>query len=105
MLGGICRGDPPVALGISEPQAGSDAAGLKTRAVLEGDEWVINGQKIYCTISNIAKYILLMTRDPQIENPYKGMSMFLLPTDAPKRAHQPAAQSGLVVGADLRGVH
>lgn len=83
VLGGICRGDPPVALGISEPQAGSDAAGLKTRAVLEGDEWVINGQKIYCTISNIAKYILLMTRDPQIENPYKGMSMFLLPTDAP----------------------
>lgn len=83
MLGGICRGDPPVALGISEPQAGSDAAGLKTRAVLEGDEWVINGQKIYCTISNVAKYILLMTRDPQIENPYKGMSMFLLPTNAP----------------------
>jgi len=83
VLGGICRGDPPVALGISEPQAGSDAAGLKTRAVLEGDEWVINGQKIYCTISNIAKYILLMTRDPQIENPYKGMSMFLLPTNAP----------------------
>lgn len=83
VLGGICRGDPPVALGISEPQAGSDAAGLKTRAVLEGDEWVINGQKIYCTISNIAKYILLMTRDPQTENPYKGMSMFLLPTDAP----------------------
>lgn len=84
VLGGICRGDPPVALGISEPQAGSDAAGLKTRAVLEGDEeWVINGQKIYCTISNVAKYILLMTRDPQIENPYKGMSMFLLPTNTP----------------------
>lgn len=81
VLGGIVHGDPPVALGISEPQAGSDAAGLKTRAVLEGDRWIINGQKIYCTLSNIAKYILLMTRDPEADNPYKGMSMFLLPTD------------------------
>ncbi|MDR3572493.1 MAG: acyl-CoA dehydrogenase family protein [Anaerolineaceae bacterium] len=81
VLGGFVRGDPPVALGISEPQAGSDAAGLKTTAELVGDEWVINGQKIYCTLSNIAKYILLMTRDPKSENAYKGMTMFLLPTD------------------------
>jgi len=82
VLGGIMKGDPPVALGISEPQAGSDAAGLKTSDVLEGDEeWAINGQKIYCTLSNVAKYILLMTRDSKAENPYKGMSMFLLPTD------------------------
>ena len=83
VLGGIVKGDPPVALGISEPQAASDAAGLKTRAQLIDDEWVINGQKIYCTISNHAKYILLMTRDPEIENPYAAMSMFLLPTDTP----------------------
>ena len=82
VLSGFVRGDPPVALGISEPQAGSDAAGLKTSAVLVGDEWVINGQKIYCTLSNVAKYILLMTRNPSSENAYKGMSMFLLPTDA-----------------------
>jgi crotonobetainyl-CoA dehydrogenase len=82
VLGGFVRGDPPVALGITEPQAGSDAAGLKTSAVLVGDEWVINGQKIYCTLSNVAKYILLMTRDPKSENAYKGMTMFLLPTDA-----------------------
>jgi crotonobetainyl-CoA dehydrogenase len=82
VLGGFVRGDPPVALGITEPQAGSDAAGLKTSAVLVGDEWVINGQKIYCTLANKAKYILLMTRDPKSENAYKGMTMFLLPTDA-----------------------
>lgn len=82
VLSGITKGDPPLALGITEPQAGSDSAGLKTTAVLEGDkEWVINGQKIYCTMANVAKYILLMARDPKIENPYKGMSMFLLPTD------------------------
>ncbi len=83
VLGGITRGDPPVALGISEPQAASDASGLKTRAVFDGDDVIINGQKIYCTISNVAKYILLMTRDPEIENPYKAMSMWLLPTATP----------------------
>ena len=83
VLGGIVRGDPPVALGISEPQAASDASGLKTTATFDGDEVILNGQKIYCTISSIAKYILLMTRDPQIENPYKAMSMWLLPTNTP----------------------
>lgn len=83
VLGGIIKGDPPVALGISEPQAASDASGLKTRADFDGDDVIINGQKIYCTISNVAKYILLMTRDPEIENPYKAMSMWLLPTDTP----------------------
>ena len=83
VLGGIVRGDPPVALGISEPQAPSDASGLKTRADFDGDDVIFNGQKIYCTISNVAKYILLMTRDPEIENPYKAMSMWLLPTNTP----------------------
>ncbi len=83
VLGGIVRGDPPVALGISEPQAASDASGLKTTATFDGDDVIFNGQKIYCTISSSAKYILLMTRDPQIENPYKAMSMWLLPTNTP----------------------
>lgn len=83
ILGGVSRGEPPVALGISEPQAASDASGLKTRADFDGDDVIINGQKIYCTISNVAKYILMMTRDPEIENPYKAMSMWIVPTDTP----------------------
>ncbi len=83
VLGTFVKGGLPAALGISEPQAGSDASSLKTTAVLDGDEWIINGQKIYCTMSNIADYILLMARDPEVENPYKGMHMLLLPTDAP----------------------
>lgn len=83
ILGGVARGEPPIALGISEPQAASDASGLKTRADFDGDDVIINGQKIYCTIANIAKYILMMTRDPEIENPYKAMSMWIVPTDTP----------------------
>lgn len=83
VLGGYVKGEPPVALGISEPQAGSDAAGLATTATYDGDEVVLNGQKIYCTLAGLAKYILLMTRDPKGESPYKSMSMWLLPTNTP----------------------
>ena len=83
VLGGFVKGGLAAALGISEPQAGSDASGLKTTAVLDGDTWFINGQKIYCTMSNSADYIMLMARNPEEENPYKGMHMLLLPTDTP----------------------
>jgi alkylation response protein AidB-like acyl-CoA dehydrogenase len=76
-------GYPIVALGISEPQAGSDAAAIKTTYQRNEKGWLINGQKIYCTASDIAQYIMLVTRNPEIENPYKGMTVFLLPTDAP----------------------
>lgn len=83
VLGGFVRGDLPVALGITEPQAGSDAAALKASAQFDGDDVIFKGQKMYCTLSKIAKYILLMTRDPQVDNPYEGISMWLLPTDTP----------------------
>jgi len=83
ILGGFVKGEPPVALGISEPQAGSDASKLATTATIEGDKVTFNGQKIYCTIAGKAKYILLMTVDPKAESPYKGMSMWILPTDTP----------------------
>ena len=83
VLTGFVAGDAPVALGITEPQAGSDAAALKTTATFDGDEVVFNGQKMYCTLAGDSKWILLMTRDPKIENPYEGISMWLLPTDTP----------------------
>ncbi len=83
VLGGFVQGDPPVALGITEPQAGSDAAAMKTTATLDGEDVIFNGQKMYCTLSHQARYILLMTRDAQVENPYQGISMWLLPTDTP----------------------
>jgi len=83
VLTGFVQGDPPVALGITEPQAGSDAAALKTSATIQGDEVVFNGQKMYCTLGAISPYILLMTRDAGIPNPYEGISMWLLPTDTP----------------------
>lgn len=83
VLTGFVNGEPPVALGITEPQAGSDAASLKTSAIFDGDEVVFHGQKLYCTIAEISKYIMLMTRDVNGENPYDSISMWLLPTDTP----------------------
>jgi crotonobetainyl-CoA dehydrogenase len=83
VLSGFVEGDAPVALGITEPQAGSDSAALKTSATFDGDDVIFNGQKMYCTLGVISPYIMLMTRDQKVENPYEGISMWLLPTDTP----------------------
>jgi crotonobetainyl-CoA dehydrogenase len=94
VLTGFVQGDPPVALGITEPQAGSDSAALKTSAAIRGDEVVFNGQKMYCTLGAITPYILLMTRDAAVDNPYEGISMWLLPTDTPGVSFNKVAKVG-----------
>jgi alkylation response protein AidB-like acyl-CoA dehydrogenase len=72
--GGIC------ALGITEPDAGSDVVSIKTRAVKDGNEWVISGSKMYCTNALIANWVTLMTvTDP--EAGHRGLSAFIVETD------------------------
>ncbi len=83
VLGGIMKGDAPVALGITEPQAGSDSVNLKSTATFQGNDVIINGQKMYCTLAGVSKHILMMTRDKKLEDPYQSISMWLLPTDTP----------------------
>jgi alkylation response protein AidB-like acyl-CoA dehydrogenase len=69
-------------LGITEPDAGSDVAGIKTRAVRDGDEFVINGSKTYITNGHRADVIVLVTKtDPDAG--YDGFTLFLVPMDAP----------------------
>ncbi len=69
-------------LGITEPDAGSDVSGIKTRAVRDGDEYVINGSKTYITNGHRAHVIVLVTKtDP--DNGYDGFTLFLVPMDAP----------------------
>jgi citronellyl-CoA dehydrogenase len=76
------RGEKILCLGITEPDAGSDVAGIKTRAVRDGDEWVINGSKTYITNGHRADVIVLVTKtDP--EAGYDGFTLFLVPMDAP----------------------
>ena len=66
--------------GFSEPENGSDLGNAQTRAVKEGDEYVINGSKIWTTQGNYADYMILLARtNPDAENKYKGLSFFLAP--------------------------
>src|SRR4051812_48041204 len=75
-------GDAILCLGITEPDAGSDVAGIKTRATRDGDEYVINGSKTYITNGHRAHAIILVTKtDP--EAGYDGFTLFLVPMDAP----------------------
>ena len=76
------KGEKISCLGITEPDAGSDVAGIKTRAVRDGDEWVINGSKTYITNGHRADYIVLVTKtDP--EAGYDGFTLFLVDMDLP----------------------
>jgi alkylation response protein AidB-like acyl-CoA dehydrogenase len=76
------KGERILCLGISEPDAGSDVAGIKTRAIADGDEYVINGSKTFITNGHRADMIVLLTKtDP--EAGYDGFTLFLVPMDAP----------------------
>jgi alkylation response protein AidB-like acyl-CoA dehydrogenase len=79
---GAIAGTKILCLGITEPDAGSDVAGIKTRAVKDGDEYVINGSKTYITNGHRADVIVLVTKtDPDAG--YDGFTLFLVPMDAP----------------------
>ena len=70
--------------GFSEPDHGSDLGNAQTRAVRDGDEYVINGSKIWTTQGNYADYMILLARtNPEAETKYKGLSFFLAPMKAP----------------------
>jgi alkylation response protein AidB-like acyl-CoA dehydrogenase len=86
----ILRGEAMHGMGYSEPQAGSDLAALRTSAVCDGDHWVINGQKIWTT-TWWGKYMFLAARtDKSAKPPHAGISMFIVPMNAPGITIQPA---------------
>jgi alkylation response protein AidB-like acyl-CoA dehydrogenase len=71
------------ALGYTEPDSGSDVAAAKTRAVRDGDDWIINGQKMFTTLAHEAAYVFLLTRTNPDVPKHRGLTMFLVPLDAP----------------------
>ena len=81
-LTGIAKGELRGSYALTEPHAGSDAGNIRTRAVLEGDEWVINGQKAFCSGPDKADFITVAAKtDPNAGT--RGITYFLVPTDTP----------------------
>ena len=79
----LISGEFSFALGFTEPQAGADLASLACRAVKDGDEYVINGQKIYTSSAHNATHIYLMARTNPDVPKHQGISIFLVPMDTP----------------------
>jgi alkylation response protein AidB-like acyl-CoA dehydrogenase len=90
----ILAGNCFVSIGYSEPGAGTDLASLKTRAVRDGDEWVINGQKIYTSLTDHADYIWLACRTDPDAPKHKGISIILVPTTSEGFSYTPIRTIG-----------
>lgn len=82
MLAGLQDGSIRTAIAFSEPDSGSDAAGIRTRAVRDGDDWIISGQKVYVTNAHEADYLIVSTKtDPNAGR--RGLSLFWVDTSSP----------------------
>ncbi|MBM4245829.1 MAG: acyl-CoA dehydrogenase [Deltaproteobacteria bacterium] len=79
----ILRGELHFSVGYTEPQSGTDLASLRTRAVRDGDDWVITGQKIYTSLAAYADFVWLAARTDPDAPKHKGISIFAVPTTTP----------------------
>lgn len=85
----ILAGELHFSIGYSEPGSGTDLASLKTKATLEGDEWVINGQKMWTSLIQYADWLWMACRTEPDAPRHKGLSMILVPADAPGVSYTP----------------
>lgn len=85
----ISSGKLLIAMGLSEPEAGSDLMSLTSRATRDGDEWIVRGQKVFTTGADNSGYILALVRTDPEGVRHRGLSVILVPTDAPGITIQP----------------
>jgi alkylation response protein AidB-like acyl-CoA dehydrogenase len=89
----ILRAEITAALGMSEPGAGSDLASLRTRAVRDGDDFVVNGQKVWTSGAHDADVILTFVRTDPDAPKHQGISVLMIPTDSPGLVRRPFASA------------
>jgi alkylation response protein AidB-like acyl-CoA dehydrogenase len=83
ILPGVAAGETLICLGYTEPAGGSDVFACATRSQRDGDEWIINGQKIFTTFAHLADYCFLLTRSQPGSAGPRGLTMLLVPLDSP----------------------
>jgi 3-oxocholest-4-en-26-oyl-CoA dehydrogenase alpha subunit len=94
-LPGMAAGEIMWGEGYTEPDSGSDLASLRTRAEPDGDEWVINGQKTFCTAGHHCNWLIIAARtDPDPSKRHNGISYFLSPMDLPEIELRPLYNYG-----------
>ncbi len=79
----LASGEHLVAFGLTEPNAGSDVAGIRTKAVRDGNHYILNGSKIFISHADNAKVVCITARTDSSAAPHKGLSMFIVETDTP----------------------
>jgi len=85
----VLKGEQTASLGMSEPSAGSDLASLRTRAVLDGEDFVVNGQKVWTSGAHDADFLLTFVRTDPDAPKHKGISVLVIPTDLPGVVRRP----------------
>ena len=93
-LPGILSGEINFAIGYSEPEAGTDLAALRTRAVRDGDSWIVNGNKVFTSGANQADFVWLACRTDTEAPKHRGISIFICPTDDPGFSFTPIVTVG-----------
>ncbi|SNT36765.1 acyl-CoA dehydrogenase family protein [Rhodococcoides kyotonense] len=94
VLPGVAAGDINICLGYTEPDGGSDLAGVRTRATRTDDGWIINGAKMFTTGAHNCQYSILVTRSNPDAPKHRGITIFLVPLDRPGVEIQPVHTLG-----------
>lgn len=78
----IAAGEIMISLGYTEPGSGSDVASARTQAQRDGEDWIVNGQKMFTTTAHMSQYVFTLLRTDPAQTKHRGLTMLLVPTDA-----------------------